>query len=59
MEPIYSKVGNTIEAVAKENGYTYILNGNVGGVDVVLYADDKNDVSDLVLKKMGITPEGQ
>ncbi len=56
MEPLYAKVGNTIETVAKENGYTYILNGNVGGVDVVLYADAKNDVSDLVLKKMGITP---
>jgi len=56
MEPLYAKVGNTIETVAKENGYTYILNGQVGGVDVVLYADAKNDVSDLVLKKMGITP---
>lgn len=58
MEPLYEKVGSTIETVAKENGYTYILNGQVGGIDVVLYADQKHDVSDLVLKKMGITPAG-
>ncbi len=56
MEPLYTKVGNNIEAVAKENGYTHILNGQVGGIDVVLYADEKYDISDLVLKKMGITP---
>ena len=56
MEPLYAKVGTNIEAVAKENGYTHILNGQVGGIDVVLYSDEKFDVSDLVLKKMGITP---
>lgn len=56
MQPLYEKIGSTIETVAKENGYAYILSGRVGGLDVVLYADPKNDVSDLVLKKMGITP---
>ncbi|GAA0892490.1 hypothetical protein GCM10009122_21690 [Fulvivirga kasyanovii] len=56
MQPLYTKVGNNIEAVAKENGYAYVLNGQVGGIDVVLYADEKYDISDLVLKKMGITP---
>ncbi|MCG8387666.1 MAG: OmpH family outer membrane protein [Cytophagales bacterium] len=58
MEPLYTKVGNNIEAVAKEEGYTHILNGQVGGIDVVLYADEKFDISDAVLKKMGITPTG-
>jgi len=56
MEPLYAKVGTNLEVVAKENGYTHILNGQVGGIDVVLYADVKFDISDLVLKKMGITP---
>lgn len=56
MEPIYAKVGAAIEAVAKENGYAYILNGQIGGMDVVLYADEKHDVSDLVLKNLGVTP---
>jgi outer membrane protein len=56
MQPVYEKVGNTIEVVAKENGYSLILNTIVGGIDVVLYGDKTNDVSDLVLKKLGITP---
>lgn len=56
MRPLYTKVGDNIEIVAKEQGYTYVLNGNVGGVDVVLYADEGYDISDLVLKKMGVTP---
>ena len=56
MQPLYTKVGDHIEAVAKENGYAYVLNGQVGGIDVVLYADEKFDISDMVLKKMGITP---
>jgi outer membrane protein len=55
MKPIYDKVGKAIEDVAKENGYTLVLSGQVGGIDVVLYADDKSHISDLVLKKMGVT----
>lgn len=57
MEPVYDKVGKAIEAVAKENGYTFILNQQVGGLDVILYGDDQNNVSDLVLKKLGVTPK--
>lgn len=56
MQPLYSKIGDAIESVAKENGYTYILNGQIAGQDIVLYADEQFDVSVLVLKKMGITP---
>lgn len=57
MEPVYKKVGTAIEAVAKENGYTFILNQQIGGLDVILYGDENNDVSDLVLKKLGVTPK--
>ena len=56
MQPLYAKIGDAIEAVAKANGFTYVINGQVGGIDVVLYADEQYDVSDLVLKNMGITP---
>jgi len=56
MEPVYAKVGKTIEEVAKENGFTFILNQQIGGLDVILYGDPANDISDLVLKKMGVTP---
>jgi outer membrane protein len=57
MEPVYKKVGKGIEDVAKENGFTFILNQQIGGLDVILYCDDKMDISDLVLKKLGVTPK--
>lgn len=56
MDPVYKKVGKAIEDTAKENGYTMILSQQIGGLDVVLFGDDNADVSDLVLKKMGVTP---
>ncbi|MEO1051367.1 MAG: OmpH family outer membrane protein [Bacteroidota bacterium] len=56
MSPIYTKVGNAIEAVAKENGFTHIFRSKLGTADIILYVDDQYDASNLVLKKMGITP---
>ncbi len=56
LEPIQLKVGKAIEDMAKENGFSFILISQIGGVDVILYGDEKLDVSDMVLKKMGITP---
>lgn len=52
MEPLYKSLGKAIEDVAKENDLSYILNPQNGGADMILYADKKNDVSDLVLRKM-------
>lgn len=58
MQPVFTKVGKAIEDVAKENGYTFIINPQLGpGSDILLYSDEKYDVSDLVLKKMGVTPQ--
>ena len=57
MDPVYKNVGKAIEEVAKENGFTFILNQQIGGLDVILYGDEKMDVSDLVLKKLGVTPK--
>jgi len=57
MEPVYRKVGKAIEDTAKENGFTFILNQQIGGLDVILYGDESADVSDLVLKKLGVTPK--
>jgi len=55
--PVFAKVGKAIEEVATENGYAYIMNPQMmGGGDVLLYANEKNNISDLVLRKLGITP---
>lgn len=48
MAPVLEKVQKAIEVVAKENGYTYILDATAG----VLYADPKYDVSNLVREKL-------
>lgn len=57
MEPIISKIGNAIAEVAKENGFSFIINPQLGpNSDILLYTDEKYNISDLVLKKMGITP---
>lgn len=58
MGPVFNKVGKAIEDVATEQGYSFIINPQlIGGGDILLYSDKKYDISDLVLKKMGITPK--
>lgn len=57
MEPVFSKVGKAIEVVAREQGYSYIFNPQVmGGGDVLLFTDEKDNISDMVLRKLGATP---
>jgi outer membrane protein len=58
MEPVYKKVGKTIEEVAKENAFTFIINPQiVGGGDILLYSDENYNISNMVLKKLGVTPK--
>jgi outer membrane protein len=59
LEPVYDKVQKTIDKVAAANGYTYILNthADAGGSAIILFAKNKDeDISNLVLKELGITP---
>lgn len=54
--PVLTKVQGTIDQVAKENGFTYVINAGSGNATDVLFASEENNITDLVLKKMGITP---
>ena len=56
LRPVLDKIQKTIDAVATENGYTYILNSDSGSNPVLLHGPKDGDVSDIILKKMGITP---
>ena len=57
MEPVFAKVGKAIEVVAREQGYSYIFNPQVmGGGDVLLFTDERDNISDMVLRKLGVTP---
>jgi len=49
-EPLIKKAQEAIQAVAKENGFTYIINGNE---QIILYAGG-TDILPLVKKKLGI-----
>ncbi|HEU5291178.1 MAG TPA: OmpH family outer membrane protein [Cyclobacteriaceae bacterium] len=56
MQPILDKVDKSIQAVAVENSFNLILHQQYQGLTIVLYGDEKLNVSDLILKKMGVTP---
>src|SRR5205085_3595999 len=57
MDPVFEKVGKAIEDVAKENGYSFIFNPQLmSGGDILLFTDQKFDISELVLKKLGVAP---
>jgi outer membrane protein len=55
LKPALDKLQKNIDAVAEENGYTYVLNSD-GASPVLLHGPKDGDISDLILKKMGITP---
>ena len=56
LKPALEKLQKNIDLVADENGYTYIFNADGGGSPLLLHAPKDGNVSDMVLKKMGITP---
>jgi len=49
--PILKKVEDAIKLVAKENSYRYVFDTSSGSV---LYAEDSDDISALVKKKLNI-----
>ncbi len=58
IEPVMAKIQTAIEAVAKENGYTFVLNSDAGygTTPVILVAPESDNITNLVFKKMGVTP---
>lgn len=52
LQPLIDEAKNAIETVAKEKGYTYVLNQIE---DVVLYSTPADDLMAAVKQKLGIT----
>jgi outer membrane protein len=50
-QPILDKVNKAISEIAKENGFTYVIDATAGSL---LFADEKNDLQNLVRKKLGL-----
>ena len=54
VKPIQDKVFSAIEEYAKEKGYAFVF--DVSGSMTIVYADNKFDINDAILEKLGITP---
>lgn len=50
-QPIFDKVNKAINDVAKDNGFTYIIDATKGSL---LFADEKLDIQSLVRTKLGL-----
>ncbi len=53
MRPLYTKIGEALDKIAKEQGYTQVLTVNSS----LAYYDNNFDVTRLVLKELGIKIE--
>lgn len=59
LQPVMVKIQGAIDAVGKENGYTYIFNMEAGAntTPIILFAGSEElNVSNLILKKLGVDP---
>ena len=58
VNPVVQKIQKAIDAVAKENGFQYVFNLDAGAntIPILLVAPEENNITELVLKKMGIDP---
>jgi outer membrane protein len=58
LAPIMEKIQGAIDAVAKDNGYTFVLNSDAGygTTPVILVAPESDNITELVFKKLGVTP---
>lgn len=54
MEPVTKSIQKAIADVALENNYSFILNAGARGQDLILHAGSEMDVSEQVLKKLGV-----
>ncbi len=61
LQPVYTKVQNAIMEVRKEKGYHMIINSRTStGAQVILAADEADDVTEAVFAKLGVAmPEAQ
>lgn len=58
VNPVVQKIQKAIDAVAKENAYTYVFNLDAGAntIPILLVAPEQDNITELVLRKMGIDP---
>ncbi len=55
-KPLFEKISNAINKVAEQESFSHVFSAGVPGVDVLLYAKPTDDISNIVLKELGIDP---
>lgn len=62
LQPVLDKIQKAIDAVANENGFTYVFNSDAGAgtTPILLHGPENDNITDLVLKKLGVAapPKG-
>ena len=60
LRPLLEKLEQTIQDVAKEEGFTFVINAVDGdGNSIVLFGDEGRDITEKVATRLGIeSPEG-
>lgn len=58
LQPAFDKIQKAIDEVAKANGYTHVFNSGQPevGLNILLYAREEDNISNLVLNQLGIEP---
>ncbi|HHT53103.1 MAG: OmpH family outer membrane protein [Bacteroidales bacterium] len=54
IKPIQDRVFAAIEEYARDKGYAFVF--DVAGAMTIVYADQKFDINDQILEKLGISP---
>lgn len=54
LQPLVDKLQKAIDQVASEEGFSYVLNTNVGGTSVILKGPEEDNITIKVLKKLNI-----
>ncbi|MGB8705940.1 MAG: OmpH family outer membrane protein, partial [Gillisia sp.] len=52
--PLYKKIDDAMKQIVEKEGYTQILNASANGL---AFADPKFDITDEVMKKLGLAVE--
>lgn len=60
LEPVLDKIGTAMEAVAKKEGFDYVLNSTDGsGTSILLWGPDGVNISRKVVEELGVKLEAQ
>lgn len=54
MNPILETVQKELQAIAAEKNYDYVLNSASSGSSIILHASEANDISELLLNRLGV-----